>query len=253
MATPRFASLILYEDEDYLVVNKPPLLATLTERNSATPYLLQLAQAYHPAAQVAHRLDKTTSGALALAKHPAAYQALCQQFEARTVAKTYHTVLTGHHHFQGHAVQAPLSITRYHRAKVDPRHGKQATTIFTTLQNFAGYTLVHCQPITGRLHQIRIHAAYLQAPIVGDTQYGGQQLYLSTLKRHYHLRQSTKERPLAARVALHAYQLAFTGLQGQAIVVQAPYAADFTTLLKQLTRYASPAPQMQSHPSSTIA
>lgn len=238
MAPLHFSSLILYEDEDYLVVNKPPLVATLAERTQTGPHLLQLAQAYHPTAQVGHRLDKTTSGALALAKHPTAYKALCGQFEARQVTKTYHAVLTGHRQFQNHEVHAPLSITRRHLAQIDPRHGKFATTVFTTLQSFASYTLVQCRPVTGRLHQIRAHAAHLQAPIVGDTQYGGALLYLSSLKRRYRLKQGTEERPLAARVALHAYQLAFTGLQGQPITVQAPYPRDFATLLKQLTRYA---------------
>lgn len=239
--SPRhFPSLVLYEDDDYLVVNKPPLVATLAERNSPTPHLLQLAKAHHPSAQVGHRLDKATSGALALAKHPTAYQALCQQFEARQVTKVYHAVLTGQHHLQAQEVHAPLSITRHHQAQIDPRHGKAATTVFTTLQSFVGYTLTQCQPITGRLHQIRAHAAYLQAPLVGDTQYGGELLYLSTLKRRYHLKQGTEERPLAGRVALHAYHLAFTGLQDQAITVQAPYPQDFATLIKQLTRYALP-------------
>lgn len=241
MAHPSFDSLLLYEDDDYLVINKPPLIATLAERNPSAPYLLQLAQHYRPTAQAAHRLDKTTSGALALAKHPAAYQSLCQQFESRVVTKIYHAVLTGHHHFQAQEVHAPLRITRHHLAEVSSRSGKQATTIFTTLQNFAGYTLAQCQPITGRLHQIRAHAAHLQSPIVGDPQYGGQVLYLSALKRRYHLKKGTEERPLAPRVALHAYQLAFRGYQGQPITVQAPYPQDFTTLLKQLNRYASPA------------
>ena len=238
MAPLHFAALILYEDEDYLVVNKPPLVATLAERTQTTPHLLQLAQTYHPAAQVGHRLDKATSGALALAKHPAAYKALCQQFEARQVTKTYHAVLTGHRQLEAEEVHAPLSITRHHLAQVDPRRGKSATTIFTTLQSFAGYTLAQCQPVTGRLHQIRAHAAYLQAPIAGDTSYGGTLLYLSSLKRRYRLKKGTEERPLAARVALHAYQLGFMGLQGQPITVQAPYPQDFATLLKQLTRYA---------------
>lgn len=241
MAPLHFSSLILYEDDDYIVVNKPALLATLSERNTTAPYLLQLAKAYNPQAQVGHRLDKATSGALALAKHPAAYQALCQQFEDRMVTKTYHAVLTGYQHFHNQEVHAPLSITRRHLAQVD-RRGKLATTIFTTLQRFAGYTLAQCQPITGRLHQIRAHAAHLQAPIVGDIQYGGELLYLSTLKRRYRLKKAAEERPLAGRVALHAYQLTFKGLQGQAIMVQAPYAQDFATLVKQLTRYASTAP-----------
>lgn len=246
MTSSHFSTLILYEDEDYLVINKPPGVATLAERTQTASHLLQLAKAYHPQAQVGHRLDRATSGALALAKHPAAYRALCQQFEARRVAKTYHAVLTGQHDFQAQEVHVPLGITRRHLAQVDPRRGKSATTIFTTLQRIAGYTLAQCQPITGRLHQIRAHAAYLHAPIVGDTQYGGALLYLSSLKRHYRLPKGAQERPIAASVALHAYQLAFKGLQEKTITVQASYPKSFATLVKQLARYARMPPDSTS-------
>ncbi len=214
-------------------------MSTLADRAPSGPHVLQLAKEYHAQAQVGHRLDKETSGALALAKHPAAYKALCAQFEARQVHKTYHAVLEGSHCFREEQVGAPISITPNHLAKTDPRHGKKATTIFNTLQNFFGYTLVSCQPITGRMHQIRVHATYLKAPIAGDIQYDGHLLYLSTLKPRYRLKQHTEEKSLTPRVSLHAYCLAFMGLQGNKISIKAPYPNDFGTLLKQLAKYAS--------------
>jgi len=238
LAKLRLAPLILYEDDNYIVINKPPCVASLADRTASGPHIFQLAKDYYPQAQVGHRLDKETSGAMALAKHPAAYKALCKQFETRQVTKVYHAVLEGNHRFHQQQVKAPIAITPKHLAKIDPRNGKQATTIFTTLQNFSGYTLVSCQPITGRMHQIRVHATTLQAPIVGDTQYGGHLLYLSTLKQHYRLKRHAEEQPLLPRLALHAHYLEFISLQGKKIAVQALYPKDFTTLVKQLTRYA---------------
>ncbi len=239
MAKLSLTPLILYEDDDYIVINKPPCVSSLADRTYAGPHILQLARDYYPQAQVGHRLDKETSGAMVLAKNPAAYTALCKQFEAQQVTKVYHAVLEGSHCFQAQQVEVPIAITHKHLAKIDLHNGKQATTIFTTLQNFSGYTLVSCQPITGRMHQIRVHTTTLKAPIVGDTQYGGQVLYLSTLKRHYRLKQHTEERPLTPRLALHAHLLGFVGRKNQKIAIQAPYHKDFSTLVKQLTRYAS--------------
>jgi 23S rRNA pseudouridine955/2504/2580 synthase len=230
-------TLILYEDQDYIVINKPPFVSSLADRTYAGPHILQLARDYYPQAQAGHRLDKETSGAMALAKNPAAYTALCKQFEAQQVTKVYHAVLEGNHCFQARQVEMPIAITHKHLAKIDLYNGKQATTIFTTLQNFSGYTLVSCQPITGRMHQIRVHTTTLKAPIVGDSQYGGQVIYLSTLKRHYRLKRHTEERPLTPRVALHAHFLEFMSLKEQKIAIQAPYHKDFSTLVKQLTRY----------------
>ncbi len=237
MAKLCLTSLILYEDDDYIVINKPPFVPSLTERTHIGPHILQLARDYHPQAQVGHRLDKATSGAMALAKHPAAYKALCNQFESRQVTKIYHAVLEGNHCFQAQRVAMPIAITHKNLAKIDLHNGKQATTLFTTLQNFSGYTLVGCQPITGRMHQIRVHAAALKGPIVGDTQYGGQVLYLSILKRRYRLKKHTEEQPLIPRLALHAHCLEFINYQQQKIAIQAPYHKDFSTLVKQLTRY----------------
>ena len=212
-------------------------MSSLADRTYAGPHILQLARDYYPQAQAGHRLDKETSGAMALAKNPAAYTALCKQFEAQQVTKVYHAVLEGNHCFQARQVEMPIAITHKHLAKIDLYNGKQATTIFTTLQNFSGYTLVSCQPITGRMHQIRVHTTTLKAPIVGDSQYGGQVIYLSTLKRHYRLKRHTEERPLTPRVALHAHFLEFMSLKEQKIAIQAPYHKDFSTLVKQLTRY----------------
>ena len=96
---PDVRDMILFEDNDYILVNKPPFLSTLEDRHGR-PNLLGLAREYVAAAQVCHRLDKDTSGVLAIAKNPEAYRHLNMQFEHRQVGKVYHAVVDGIHNFK---------------------------------------------------------------------------------------------------------------------------------------------------------
>jgi 23S rRNA pseudouridine955/2504/2580 synthase len=95
---------------------------------------------------------------------------------------------------------------------------------------------VECEPITGRMHQIRVHLSALKAPIVFDTQYGGEELYLSSIKRKFNLKKDTEELPLIRRVALHAYSLTFRQPNEELLHVVAPYPKDFDVLVKQLEK-----------------
>ena len=232
-----FTALIIYEDDDFIVINKPAFIATLGDRSTPDHTILQLAKAYHSKVQVCHRLDKTTSGALILAKHAEAYRTVCQQFEKREITKVYHALVEGIHHFKEELVSAPIDYTPRKGFAMVNSKGKVAATIFHTAKAFLGYTLVVCQPITGRMHQIRVHALHKKSPIVGDVQYGGKPFYLSALKKDYRLKKNTTEFPLIKRVALHAYNLKFRNLSGKDIFVEAPYAKDFMVLLKQLEKW----------------
>lgn len=98
---------ILFEDGDFIVINKPPFLATLDDRNSRFN-VNRLAKDYWLEAQMCHRLDKDTSGALLIAKHPEAYKHASIQFEKRKVTKVYHAVVEGNHEFKNTIVNAPL-------------------------------------------------------------------------------------------------------------------------------------------------
>jgi 23S rRNA pseudouridine955/2504/2580 synthase len=230
-----FEELILLENEDYLVINKPPHVSTLDDRND--PFsILALAKEYNPSAQVCHRLDKETSGALAIAKNPEAYREMSMQFEHRTVKKIYHAVVAGIHSFKNHEVNAPIQILPKGSVKIDHHDGKPAQTIFDTLRAYKTHTLVECKPVTGRMHQIRIHLSYLKAPIVSDVQYGGKMFYLSDIKKKFNLKKDTDEMPLINRVGLHAYALEFKLMNGEQIKVEAPYPKDFGVLIRQLEK-----------------
>jgi len=88
MKVPKFADLILFEDDDIIVVNKPPFISSLDEREGGEVNMLRLAKAYSEDAQICHRLDKETSGALIIAKNPEAYRTVSMQFEKRQVKKS---------------------------------------------------------------------------------------------------------------------------------------------------------------------
>jgi 23S rRNA pseudouridine955/2504/2580 synthase len=224
--------ILLFENEDYFLVNKPPFVATLDDRVEKIN-LLSLAKQYSADAQACHRLDKDTSGVLAFAKHPEAYRHLSMQFEHREVAKVYHAVVDGIHRFQNQLVDAPILKQDDGIVKLS-KQGKDAQTYFTSLKSYRQHTLIECKPITGRMHQIRIHLASLGASITGDTQYGGRPVLLSQLKRGFNLKKFTEEQPLIKRMALHAFSLEFALTNGQKQLFEAPYPKDFAALVRQL-------------------
>lgn len=237
MKIPQFKNLILFEDDDLIAVNKPAFVPTLDERSGEGVSMLRLAKGYHADAQVCHRLDKETSGILLIAKNPAAYRHISMQFEHREMEKVYHAVLDGIHDFRNLRIDLPIQNLGKGHVKINRREGKDAETVFNTLQLFRHYTLAECRPLTGRMHQIRIHLATQHAAICHDEQYGGKPVYLSALKRNYHLAKGEEEQPIIKRFALHAYSLTFKLLNNQSKTVVAPYPRDFATLLKILNKF----------------
>jgi RluA family pseudouridine synthase len=228
---------ILYRDQDYVLINKPPFISTLEDRNDQSN-ILSIVRETFPDAQVGHRLDKDTSGVLAIALNPEAYRHLSMQLEHREVTKIYHAIVSGNPKFNDEKVNAPILKQADGRVKIS-RDGKQAETWFTTIRSFRGLSLVECRPVTGRMHQIRIHLSLLGTSIAGDEMYGGKPVFLSGLKRSYNLKKETVEEPIMKRMALHAFSLEFLGLDGKEVKVEAPYPKDFRVLLKQLKENAA--------------
>jgi len=232
---PPFISMILFEDEDYMVINKPPNISSLEDRNEEIN-ILKLARTYQSGAQLCHRLDKNTSGALIISKHPDAYKFMNHEFEKRTIKKAYHAVSDGLHHFLNLKLEKAISTAPKGTSQIDERYGKRSVTIFNSLKAYKKHTLINCNPVTGRLHQIRIHLAYLKAPITGDVTYGGKPFFLSSVKRNYKIGKFAEEQPLIQRLALHAYHLRFRLFNGDYKEVTAPYPKDFRVLLRQLEK-----------------
>src|SRR5690606_17703269 len=113
---------------------------------------------------------------------------------------------------------------------------KRAETYFKSLTYFKHFTLVECRPVTGRMHQIRVHLATQRASIVGDEMYKGKPIFLSQLKRGYTLGKDQEEQAIMKRFALHAKELDIT-IDGEQYHFEAPYPKDFATLLKQLEKF----------------
>jgi len=225
---------IVYEDDHFMVVNKPPFMATLEDRNS--PHNLQaMVKRYNPAVSACHRLDKETSGAVLFAKSEEAYRHASIQFENRKIGKTYHAISAGLHNFDNEKVDMPILPLKKGMVVVDFRKGKESYTTFFTLETFKRHTLIECKPLTGRMHQIRVHLSKLKAPIINDELYGGENLFLSSLKRSYRLKENTEEQPLIKRFALHAKKLAFNNFS-EVVIVEADYPKDMAVLLKQLRK-----------------
>jgi len=228
-------SLIILETEDYIFINKPPFISTLSDRNSALT-ILSLAKDYGDDIQICHRIDKETSGVLLLAKNPEAYRNASIQFERRKAAKVYHAIADGIHDLKEEVVDLPLHITSSGYVKISHKKGKESKTIFNTLRAYKKHTLIECLPESGRMHQIRVHLAALKASITGDDQYGGSPLLLSSFKSKYNLGKNEEEQPIMKRFALHARSLTITDLAGERIGCEAPYPKDFEVALKQLTK-----------------
>ncbi len=226
---------ILFEDNDFIVINKPPFLASLDDRASRFN-VNRLAKDYWAEAQMCHRLDKDTSGALLIAKHPEAYKHAAAQFEKRKVDKIYHAVVEGSHELKNKIVNASLITTGKGKVVVNNRQGKESETSFTSVGVYNRYSLIECKPVTGRMHQIRVHLAELNAPIVGDEFYGGKLFYLSSIKKKYNLKKDSVENPLIQRFALHAFKLSLKGIKGEQYNFEAPYPKDFRVLVEQLEK-----------------
>jgi RluA family pseudouridine synthase len=248
---------ILYEDADLLALNKPSGLLSSPDRYDpdrpnlmkllhggiadAKPWAKERALSY---LMNAHRLDFETSGVILLAKSKPVLVGLANLFGSEKPAKTYMALVRDapeQDRFEVDAKLAPHPM-KIGLMRVDPKRGKRSRTLFEVRERFAGWTLLTCRPLTGRTHQIRAHLRHVGLPLVGDSVYGGKPLWLSRLKHDYHLKRGKEERPLMARLALHAEQLSLPHpVTGQTLTITAPCPKDFSVALKYLRRFAPPA------------
>lgn len=236
MKIPKFQDLIIYEDHHLIIVNKPPFISSLDEREGGDINILRLAKQYHDDAQICHRLDKETSGAMIIAKDPETYRFVSMQFEHREVKKVYHAIVDGTHVFNELFVDLPILNAGKGNVMISRGEGKRAETYFQSLAYFKHYTLIEARPVTGRMHQIRIHLATQRASITGDEMYGGKPAFLSKIKRNYRIGKDEEEQPIMKRFALHSREVTFKISENESKTFTAEYPKDFAVLLKLLEK-----------------
>ena len=175
---------IVYEDEDVLVINKPKGLvvhpAAGHQDDTLVNGLLYAMEGNLSGINgelrpgIVHRIDKDTSGLLAVAKNDFAHTWLASQLKDHSMARTYEAIVCGNMKEDSGTVDAPIGRHPSDRKKmcVTARNGRSAVTHWEVVKRYRGYTHIRCKLETGRTHQIRVHMAYIGHPILGDTVYG---------------------------------------------------------------------------------
>ncbi len=227
----RLANAILYEDDRIIVVNKPSGLAV--HGGSGLSYgLIEVMRALRPqmsGLELVHRLDRETSGCLLVSKRRSALRELHHLIRTKAVDKRYVALLVGRLPQCETTVETPLRKNVLHGGervvRVDPAEGKAARTVFRVLRQLGAVTLVEVAPITGRTHQIRVHAAHLGAPVAGDEKYGDESV--NRKLRRVGLK----------RLFLHASTLSFEpAYSDRPVRVVAPLPAELERVVAALVR-----------------
>ena len=189
---------IVYEDEDVLVINKPKGLVVHPAAGHQEDTLVNgLLYAMGDSLSgingelrpgIVHRIDKDTSGLLAVAKNDLAHVVLASQLKDHTMARTYECVVCGNLKEDSGTVDAPIGRHPSDRKKmcVTQRNSRNAVTHWEVITRYRGYTHVRCRLETGRTHQIRVHMAHIGHPILGDTVYGHKKAELGQTSQVLH-------------------------------------------------------------------
>jgi 23S rRNA pseudouridine1911/1915/1917 synthase len=263
---PRIEIEVLYEDDEVMVVYKPAGLAVEPERwergtACLSGALLDMALRrsevspdsagtpaegldYRP--RLVHRIDKGTSGAVLVAKELEAERRLREAFATGGIKKSYLALVEGEYPLdpgEHEVIDLPLGPDNRKSGLMcvvrnsGKDGGKESQTRVSVEQAFQGFTLMRCEPLTGRTHQIRVHLSHTGFPLAVDASYGRRDsLALSEIKRNYRPKRGRAESPLIDRLTLHAHRLSFPDENGALHHVEAPLPKDFSRILKQMAK-----------------
>ena len=192
---------ILFENQDLIVVNKPPGMVVHPALGHRSGTLVQAVLHYSPEIEgvggvkrpgLVHRLDQFTSGVILLAKNDPAHQFLQDQFRSRQVEKIYLTLVDGKPPTPNGRIEVAIGRDSKYRQRMAPvldRDGKEAISEYFTINEFPKHTYLKVKILTGRTHQIRIHMGFIGCPVVGDTVYGRKKPSLSINRQFLHAHQ----------------------------------------------------------------
>lgn len=231
----------LYEDDDYIIVNKPARVLAIADRFDATLDSMRgiLQQETGEKIFIVHRIDRETSGAMAFARNEAAHRHLSGLFERHEVGKFYAGLVLGTPSPDAGRIDAAIAEHQTVKGKmITAARGKASVTDYRVVESWPLHALVQWQIHTGRTHQIRVHMSSIGHPLVCDDIYGdGRPFLLSDIKRKYKIsKHEEEERPLLSRLALHAYRLTFVTAEGRQVTAEAPLPKDIAACIAQLRK-----------------
>jgi 23S rRNA pseudouridine1911/1915/1917 synthase len=246
---------ILFEDEDLLVINKPPNMVVHPSRGHWSGTLVG-ALAFHFAGKlstvrgparpgIVHRLDRDTSGAILVAKNDVIHAKLAALFEEKEIQKEYHAIVIGCPPLDRDMIDLPIGMHTKYREKMairrDDPDAKEAQTFYEVIKRYRGFSTLRVLPKTGRTHQIRVHLTHAGFPILCDKLYGGRSLITAEElqgKKPIALTEDAAEGTvLLKRQALHAYRLSFVHPEtGQPLEIIAPIPQDMLSVVEEMKR-----------------
>jgi RluA family pseudouridine synthase len=248
---PQPTLTILYNDDDLVAVEKPAGLATIPGRGETDSLLERLAFELNlphkgetdPRLRVVHRLDKDTSGVVVFAKNIATQRHLSHQFQNNQIEKEYLALVAGHPSSDEGEIDAAIGPHPNSRTRMAVlKHGRPALTRWKLEKRFREMSLLRVFPKTGKTHQIRVHLKHIGLPLAIDPLYNPPRdpkapigIFLSQFKRDYRAARED-ERPLIARLTLHAEHITFDHPVKGKMTIEAPLPKDFRAVLNQLER-----------------
>lgn len=220
-------SAILHEDGGLIVLNKPSGLAVHGGSGVSLGVIeaLRVMRPQQKFLELVHRLDRDTSGVLLVAKKRSVLKQLHDDLREGRVHKTYLALLFGRWNGRQHKVEAPLKkfdLASGERVVRVSQEGKSSLTHFTQIRLFDQATLVEANPVTGRTHQIRVHAQFAGHPIAGDDK------YISREQNAFFVERGLK------RLFLHAFRIEFNNSEGERVQFEAPLPSELQSVLDKM-------------------
>jgi RluA family pseudouridine synthase len=230
---------VVFQDEHIIAVNKSSGISIGGDRwDESKERLDRLIENDFqiPKIFTVHRIDRETSGLVVFAKDGETHRSLSMSFERRDVKKRYTAIVHGRPSWKETTCDLALvpNGNKNHMTIIDKYQGKESVTRFICLSSAGNYSVLEALPETGRIHQIRVHLAALGHPVVCDELYGKMSpVKLSSFKRAWR-GDPHEERPLLARLGLHAQELILPDKQ----IFNAPLPKDMASLINQLQKYS---------------
>lgn len=236
----RIPDLTVFENDDFIVLNKPSGVLSIPDRMQSAPSLKDHLLEKYGQIFTVHRLDRDTSGIIVFAKNEETHRHLSLQFENRQTDKIYLGIVSGVLPEEEGDIDLAIAEHPHKKGTMVPNpKGKPSQTLYTVQESFGLYSFVRFAILTGRTHQIRVHMKYMGTPIACDEVYGdGKPVLLSSLKKKFKLsKDAEEERPILSRLALHSAELAFTDAAGTTHRLEAPLPKDMRAFIQQLRKW----------------